>query len=208
MAKFPDPDLARISSAGAEPTPLSEGSLWWRVYFVGGRYPTVWNAFRRFGPVATARFDHHLEPPALQARGVLYAAESVGVCIAEVFQTTRRVAFDGNPHLVGFRLARDVVVLNLCGLWPTRAGASQAIASGPRPRSRRWARSIANTFDQVEGLLYRSSMHGGDHAIALWDCPDALADEPEIDLDLADPRLVGGLFRTSTDLGYSVAIDS
>lgn len=66
---------------------LPAGTELWRLYFRGGPHPRSWKEFRRFGPVASARFDHHLsEPPAESERGVLYAALSVRTCVAEVFQ--------------------------------------------------------------------------------------------------------------------------
>lgn len=36
------------------------------------------------------------------------------------------------PWVVGFELELDLVALDLSGLWPTRAGASMAIATGRR----------------------------------------------------------------------------
>lgn len=206
MPKFPDPDPRRIRGSQLDTFEVEEGQLWWRIYFASGPYPTEWNRFRNFGPVSTARFDHHLEPPAIQRRQVLYAAESIGVCLAEVFQDRRRIGFDGDPHLAGFHVVRPLLTLNLRQLWPTRVGASQAISSGPRARSRMWARAVASSFDEVDGLLYSSSMHAGDAALALWDCQDALAALPMVHLRLNDPSLRPALLRLAASIGYTVAV--
>lgn len=206
MTKFPEPDTKRLIATKSDVRSLAKGSRWWRVYFADGRHAGGWNTFRNFGPVPSARFDHHYEPPCEQERRVLYAGSSVGVCIAEVFQDRRRVSFEGTPRLVSFELAREIKVLDLVGLWPTRAGGSQAIASGPRSRSQRWARMIADTFDDLDGMIYRSSMHGGDEALVLWDCPDALAGVADLDLGLHEPRMAQPLHRLGASIGYSVAI--
>jgi hypothetical protein len=204
MPKFPEPNPEWVSGVGPDVTLLAGGSQWWRVYFAASAHPAAWNTFRNVGPVTTARFDHHLPPAAVQARSVLYAAELGPICVAEVFQDRRRVSFDAEPRLAAFTLARDVKVLDMTGLWPTRAGASQGIVSGPRARSQRWARTIANLFD-VEGILYRSSMHGCDLAIVLWNCPDALPPAPDFDAPLTDPRLTSTLHRCAQSIGYSVS---
>lgn len=93
MAKLPEPPgpeaLRRI---GPEIKALSAGTELWRVYFREGRYPGSWNGFRSFGPVRSARFDHHEEPPGIQERKILYAAtgpRAVTRCLAEVYQDTR-----------------------------------------------------------------------------------------------------------------------
>ena len=64
----------------------------WRIYFRGGSYPATWNQMRYYGPVRSARFDHHLDPPGVQERGILHAAagdDAIATCLAEVFQDTR-----------------------------------------------------------------------------------------------------------------------
>jgi len=204
VPKFPEPDISWLAEIGPTLHALEGDSLWWRIYYAGGSHPSAWNTFRNYGPVATGRFDHHLPPSAMQARRSFYAGSSIGVCVAEVFQDRRRVHFDGEPRLAALTLARPVEVLDLRGLWPTRAGASQAVSSGSRSRSRRWARAIANTF-HVEGLIYRSSMHSGDDAVVLWDCPDALTESAAFDEPLRDARFAAPLRRLATTLGYSVA---
>jgi RES domain len=138
MPKFPEPPMVNIlRSIKPDLRQLAQGTSLWRVYFRAGRYPSVWYEFRRFGPLSTARFDHH-EPDAAgnpwsQDRAILYAALQGPTCIAEVFQSTRIIDRHARSlWLVAFSTARDLVLLDLCSTFPTRAGASMAINTGPR----------------------------------------------------------------------------
>ena len=204
MAKFPEPDLEVIRSVPAELVTLRTDRIVWRVYFAQGAHPVSWDTFRRFGPVAGGRFDHHLPPTSLQRRSVSYLGDSPSVCVAEVFQATRTISETGEPHLVGFRLRRPARLLDLRGLWPTAARGSQAIASGPKARSQRWARVIAEAYGDVDGVAYRSSMHAGDDAWCLWGCRDALPDSPDVNESLFHPGLRLPLHRIASTLGYRV----
>src|SRR5438132_1588107 len=140
MPKLPLPPAeAELTQLGAETRVVPAGTTLARIYFAGGPYPTVWNGFRYVGPLR-GRFDPHLPPPRLQQRGVLYVADSLLTCLAEAFQAKRRIDIvTAQPMFAAFALARDVPLLDLIGLWPTRAGASTAIHSGPRPRAQAWA---------------------------------------------------------------------
>ena len=203
MAKFPwPPPVDDLRGMRPERHTLRSGSLLARVYARGGGYPSRWNDFRYAGPIASARFDHHVPG---QQRGVLYGAPSIATCVAEVFQTTRvidRVADD--RCLTAFRTTRAVRLLDLTGDWPTRAGASQAITSGPRNRARAWARAIYEAY-QLEGLWYPSSMHGGHPAVVLFErAVDALPTDPELDVPLTHPGLLPDLTRAANALGYLI----
>lgn len=184
---------------------LPAGSTLWRLYFRGGRHPTFWNAFRAFGPTR-GRFDHQLPPRRLQMRRIFYAAEGGKTCLAEVFQDTRvidRAARD--PWLVGFELRRPVTLLDLTGTWPTRAGASMALGSGPRPRAQRWSRAIYEAYPSIEGLVYPSSMHANRPAVALYErAALALPAAPIFHRPLIDPILLPVLSRVARDLGYGL----
>ena len=201
MAKLPRP-----------PSPLSvppqlhvvpANSRWWRVYFAGGSHPVAWNAFRHYGPTP-ARFDHHLPPAAVQARGILYGADSPTTCLAEVFQATRVIdRTAGAPWLAGFELARDVPTLDLTGAWPTRAGASMAISTGPRPRARLWSQAIYAAYPAVEGLRYGSSMHANTPSLALYErAGSTLPAAPVFNRALSDPALARRLSAAAKRLGY------
>jgi hypothetical protein len=206
MPKFPEPDPARLRRLAPAVIHLPAGTRLWRVYARGGAYPTTWLTPRTFGPIASARFDHHLEPARVQARGILYAASAPAICLAEVFQARRLIdVASGQPWLASFRLTDEVIVLDLTGLWPTQAGASMALASGPRPRARRWSRAIYDAYPVVQGLWYPSSMHGNQPAVALYErAQAALPPHPSFHRALADPVLLPLLRRVAIAIGYDL----
>lgn len=206
MPKLPNPPT-RLELGGLEPeiVALSESTLLFRIYFRGGAHSGRWNEFRPFGPLASARFDHHPDPPGIHpGYGILYAATGIKTAVAEVFQEGRNVDRRGRePWLAGFTLVRGLELLDLTGDWPTRAGASMNINSGPRPRCRRWSRRIHEAYAQVEGLLYSSSMHANRPAVALYErAAHALSASPQIHMPLAHPGLVQGLEKIAGELGY------
>lgn len=180
-----------------------------RVFVAAGRHQQRWNTFRHTGPLPHARFDPHPPSPngrvTYPAHGVLYFGLSVQTSIAEVFQsssivdrTTRR------PHLAVFAPKRPLQLLDLTGLWPTRAGASQEISSGRKDITQAWARVIREAFPDLDGLWYRSSMDSGDPAVCLWHPPagDALPLTPEVLVPLDYPGLDLPLARICDSLNY------
>lgn len=204
MAKFPwPPPIDHLRRVAPEHHTLRSGSLVARIYGRGGRYPSAWNDFRFTGPLAGARFDHHVEA---EQRGVLYGARSLTTCVAEVFQGTRVVDRSIDDRcLAAFRLVRAMRLLDLTGDWPTRAGASQAMASGARTRAQAWARAMYEAHPSVEGLWYPSSMHGGHPALVLFErSADALPADPDLDVPLSHPGLLPDLVRAANALGYLI----
>jgi hypothetical protein len=181
------------------------GMLLFRIYFRGGDHPGRWREFRSFGLLASARFDHHPEPWQLhESCGILYAASRIKTCVAEVFQEKRTVnTREREPWLVGFSLLEGLSLLNLTGDWPTRAGTSMNINSGPRPKSRRWSRAIHAAYPEVVGLLYASYMHANQPAVAFYErAAEAITPNPEIHIPLSHPGLAGGLEEMAKELGY------
>ena len=63
----------------------------------------------------------------------------------------------------------DLRLLDLTGPWPTRAGASMLLASGPRGRARDWSRQVYAAYPQIQGLWYPSSMHAHARSAALYE---------------------------------------
>lgn len=207
MPKFPEPpDIAQLSAIRPTYHHLSFSDTLWRVYFRGGAHPAVWSAFRHFGPVAQARFDHHLPPPGLQERGIVYAAGDGLTCLAEVFQRSRTVdRQSGSPWLVAFAVDADLTLLDLTGLWPTAAGASMALTSGQRPRARRWSQAIYAAYPAVQGLWYPSSMGGNSPAVALYErAAGSMPSHPLFHRPLSDPALLTPLRRVAHALGYAL----
>ena len=209
MAKLPDPPpphALRRHSPGKHTHVLPRGTWLWRIYQSAGAHPTTWSSLRTFGP-SGSRFDHHEPPPHEQARGILYAGtgrRAIRTCLAEVFQATRAVdRTRDQPWLVGFRLVAPVSLLDLRGVWPTRAGASQAIATGPHARARVWSRAIYAAYPAIGGLLYRSSMNASEPAVALYErAGAALPRAPQFHRALGDPAVLRVLLGECAALGY------
>ena len=210
MAKVPEPppvaELRRVPPVVAT---LRAGTKLWRIYFRDGSYPATWDQMRYNGPVEGARFDHHLDPPGAQYRGILYAAtgdDAIATCIAEVFQDTRLVDTRRNePWLAAFALIEDVLLLDLTGKWPTRARASANINSGPRPRCQRWSSTIYDSYPDLGGLYHASSMNGNEPAVALYErVAKALPRLPVLNRPLSDAPLLTPIERIAAELGYDV----
>jgi hypothetical protein len=211
MPKFPEPPSAdELSGVPPVEKTLVPGTLLWRIYRRGGRHPTLWQTFRHFGPLS-ARFDHHLPDaagePRIQARGTLYAASEIVTCLAEVYQESRAILrrADDQPWLVGFELAEQLALLDLTGSWPTRAGASMALSSGPRPRARRWSQAIYDAYPEMQGLWTPSSMYANKPVVSLYErAQPALPSHPRVHRPLNDPALLVGLDRMAGEIGYDL----
>ena len=204
MPKFPEPpDLGPIAPIWYE---LPTGSLLWRLYGRGGGHPGVWDGFRTYGPIATARFDHHLPPPREQARGIVYLARYGPTCLAEAFQASRTIdPWVNEPWLVGLETAQPLRLLDLCGPWPTQAGASMALNTGRRDRARRWSQAIYAAYPAADGLWYSSSMDANRPCVALYErARTALPARPSFHAALADPKLAVLVDHAAVRFGYRV----
>ncbi len=135
---------------------------------------------------------------------MLYAASLPSAALAEFFQTRRSINLrHREPWLAGFTVAREMRLLDLTGLWPTRAGASMALSSGPRPRARAWARAIYAAYPEADGVWYGSSMHTNTPCVALFKrAEDALPARPQIHRALADTMLRAFLRNVAADLNF------
>ena len=72
-------------------------------------------------------------------------------------------------------------------------------------RAREWARSLYDAYDNMHGLLYASSMHANQPAIAINErARGALAEHPSFNRALADDTLLDPLKHAAADLGYSL----
>jgi hypothetical protein len=207
LPKFPSPPpLERLVELGAEERVVPQGTALFRVYFRGGDRPGTWNGFHYFGPVPSGRFDHHLGRPHVQSRGILYVAWHPRTCLAEVFQAKRRIDLRSrSPLLVGFELTRRLLLLDLTNLWPTRAGASTAISSGPRIRAQAWSRAIYEAYPSIDGILYGSSMDANARCAALFERAVAgLPGSPRQHRALSDPLLRALVQRAALQLNYDL----
>jgi hypothetical protein len=126
--------------------------------------------------------------------------------VAEAFQDARVIdRVRDAPWLVCFELELDTVLLDLRGAWPTRSGASQAIASGRRDRAQAWSREIYASYRGIVGLLYRSAMAGDTTNIALYERTlGNLPVYPILNLPLSHPGLMSALNRGAAKFGYGI----
>lgn len=216
MAKFPEPpDPADLAKITPDILRLPANSVLARIFFRGGSHPASWNDFRTWGPTGS-RFDHHegdlAGNPAIGARGIYYAAargtlSALGVCLAEVFQSSRIIDTDCNePWLVVFKTRRSLELLDLRGPFSTRMGASAAVNTGAKKRAQRWSKALYEAFPVADGIIYPSSMGGGSDAFALYErAADALPDRPNFHRPLSDPSLSPGILDASRQIGYLIA---
>ena len=208
MPKLPEPPNAKWLSDNvpADVHLLHAGTCLWRIYFRSGPYPSDWNVLRYYGPTRS-RFDHHLLPPRVQERGILYASAEEGpACFAEVFQDSRVIDRARNePWLVGFELTDAIEMLDLTFSWPTKAGASMAINTGPRPRAQRWARAIYDAYSTLHGVRYSSSMFGNRPLVALFErACHALPAQPLLHRSLLDPQLAIAVENAALACNYAI----
>jgi len=210
MAKLPNsPGVLTLSRLSASEVTLPAGTALARIYYTGGAYSQAWQDFRYIGPL-NSRWDHHLanagDTPVQQTCGVFYAATAARTCIAEVFQATRRIDRARNaPWLAVFRTAAPLLLLNLTGDFATRMGASMAIHSGHRGRTRGWARDLYEAFPAAQGILYAACMHGGEPAVALNERAlrvPLFPSSPLFNRALADDVLLDPLKHAAAVLGY------
>jgi len=209
VAKLPRaPDAARLR--GTKPSLKTiTGLRLHRLYERGGRYPTLWNAFRHIGPVS--RFDHHThsgdERPTYQDRGILYAAGDMPTAFAEFFQRNRRINRSlRQPWLVSFALSCELRLLNLTDTFCLRVGASATLVSGPFFHAQNWSRGFYEAYPDIQGLYYRSSLTNRP-TIALYERANRNSMFPANPLfhrALSDPTLHGALVAVDEEIGYGL----
>ena len=212
MAKLPRrPDSERLRRLAPEIVTLGPETVLHRIYSRGGDHPTLWNAFRRFGPL-TSRFDHHETDadgaPRPQERAILYAALDVPSAFAEVFQHNgRRInRRRREPWLAAFRLGTPLELLDLCDTFALRAGASMKLHTDTVLVAQRWSRAFHAAYPGIDGVRYPSSLTGRP-CIALYERAEpALAERAELRFNraLADPALQEVIRRVADQIGYAI----
>ena len=101
----------------------------------------------------------------------------------------------------------DLRLLDLTGLWPTRAGASMAINSGLRVTARRWSSVIYEAYPDTDGLWYGSSMNANAPCVALYErAALSLPALPSFHRALADDILRAFLETSAEALGYRLVL--
>jgi hypothetical protein len=212
VAKFPhSPGVAALERLAPRTVTLAAGTRLARVYYTAGQYPLAWNSFRHTGPV-NARWDHHLPEqggaPAEQQRGIYYAAADAKTCLAEFFQATRCIdrAFQA-PWLVIFDTAAPLLALDLTSDFVTRMGASMAIHSGARARTREWARDLYEAYPDLQAIRYASSMNAGAAALAINERAlpsNIFPAHPAFHRGLGDDAMLDPLKNAARALGYAL----
>lgn len=208
------PEVQDLKELGPELVVLPAKTRIARIFFRDGSHPTNWNSFRYWGPT-NSRFDHQVPDSSgngcMQDRGILYGAAAgagnpLTTCVAEVFQTARTVDTKGSkPWFAVFETVRDLTLLDLSGLWVTRAGGNAAIYSGERAPSRLWSRVFYDAFPEIDGIWYPSSIAVGQKALALYErAGDALPAAPGFHRSLADPAMMAPLVISADQLGYGL----
>ena len=135
-----------------------------------------------------------------------HAADSYATCIAEVFQEERFIDPKDDQWLVCFHFEQDLPLLDLTGLWPTRAGASMAINSADRSIARAWSRAIYGAFQSIVGLRYASAMHANSTSYAFYErARPLLARVPVFHEMLNSPALDRGLRQVAELIGYDIS---
>jgi hypothetical protein len=147
--------------------------------------------------------------PQVDKRGIMYGAvgdEAVPTCLAEAYQSARTIDRKlADPVLCAFTLTERLFLLDLTGPFATQIGASMAINTGTRKRSRRWAQQLFDAFPGAHGIYYPSSMHGNNSAIALFErAGHALPDAAIMHRQLDDPELLSAIQGTAWTIGYTV----
>ena len=211
MAKLPRrPDPARLLATEADVRTLERGTRLHRIYSRGGDHPTRWNAFRSFGPLRS-RFDHHLvDPdgnPYAQERSILYAALDLPSAFAEVFQAERRIDRRRRaPWLASFDVGMPLRLLDLCGGFPLRAGASMKLMTDSVMTAQRWSRGFHETWPEIDGVVYPSSLTGRP-CVALYERAESGITAScvlRLHRALDDEALHGALVVAAETIGYTI----
>ncbi len=209
MAKLPRvPNVERLGATAPSVITIGPELLLFRIYKRGGDHPTLWNQFRRYGPLS--RFDHHQfnadGEPGFQQRGVLYAAGDFATSVAEFFQHRRRRIdrFDQSPWLAAFRLPGNVRLLNLTDTFCVRVGASMKLMTGPFSHTQPWSEGFYDTYTDIQGLYYQSSLTNR-AAIMFYervDKRDLFPPATQMHRPLDSPLMLKPLAIVAQEIGY------
>ncbi|MGI9286709.1 MAG: RES family NAD+ phosphorylase [Pseudomonadales bacterium] len=211
MPKLPNaPDLDRLRQLSPSLASIPAGTVVHRIYRRGGDHPTLWDAFRYFGPTS-ARFDHQLRDTDgkshVQDRGVIYAATDIVTALAEVFQQKRTINRElDQPCLVSAALACELSLLDLTDTFAVRVGGSMKLASGATLYSQNWSRAFYECYPTIHGLYYPSSLSNRP-VMALYERALPLRpfeEAPRFHRALRDALLLEPLRNASREIGYDL----
>lgn len=177
-----------------------------RIHRAGGDHPSAWSGLREYGPVLGCRWEPHPLPRGLHPGvGVAYAAADLTTAIAEAYQQRRRVdRLTGEPHLVAWRPARPLQLLDISGDWPLRAGASASLAQGNKGTCRNWARAIAQQNPRLDGLYTLSTMTGDPMAVLWSPSIDTFPTYPDLSGSLRHPTVAAAVRLAAEEIGFAL----
>lgn len=207
----PPPSVAELRAIGIrddERWLVGTEDVWWRVHRTTGSNVLAWNAFREYGPIL--RFDPQPRPAGHHTGvGVWYGGSDPTVALGEAFQAGRVIDRGrGDPYLTGLRFTRVLVLLDLTaegrGAWPTRAGGTFALSTGPHTVAQRWSRRITEAFPELDGVRYNSRFAGRPCIALFTPAVAAMPDRPVLSLPLTHPGLTLRIAATAQRLGYLV----
>jgi RES domain len=181
------------------------GTLW-RIHRTRGEHVRPWNELRRYGPLASMRWDPHPgAQPAAHPDGVLHAATDVATSLAEIYQTTRVIdTRAGAPRLTAWEPTRPLQLLDLSGTWLLRNSASAALLAAPRSTCRRWARAIYTTWPELDGLQAPSTMTGRLNVVLWSTAADSIPGTPSFSRPLAQPLLWSLAQAAAAEIAYQI----
>ena len=107
----------------------------------------------------------------------------------------------------GVETIQPMRLLDLTGSFPTRAGASMGLMTGPRSVSRTWARAFHDSWPEIDGLYYPSSMYANHPAVALNERAreaGVMPDRASFHRSLGDPAILSILRNAAHALGYAL----
>ncbi len=213
-------------------TTITAGAKLYRIYNRLGAHLTRPDQLRIWGPIPTARFDHHeppagmhadpdsvtaatgyysIDPPTPSAPrpGHLLALDSpIVTAVAEAFQGNRIIACSDRKGLAIIRTMDDIEVLDLSSGWATRAGAGNHLSTGPHPTTKRWARAIHDAYPDLAGMTWVSSVHPPGRALVLneraADGKGVVASRLHFDRPLSDGMSSALMAAAASVIGYAI----
>jgi RES domain len=205
MVKLPDPPpVAELHRHPPHVLELPTTQVLWRIHDCTGPHVVPWNALRFYGPLSSCRWDPHPPPTRVHsAPGVSYLATTVPTALAERFQLTRLInTHRGTPCLTAFTMNRPLRLLDLTHGWPLKIGASHAINTGPKHRTRAWARALTAAWPHLDGLWTESSMTGQPCVTVFTPAVNAFPAVAQFSEPLDHPGLATDLAAAASAIGY------
>ncbi len=147
----------------------------------------TWDVQRPFGPLSSARFDHHRPPADTDPeRSVWYAARSLIGATAEAFGNLGFVDKSSDRRLAIARVRSEFRLLDLAGTAARAFGLDQRIGTSTAYKtSQAWARIFYESYLDLEGIHWRGRQ-AGSLCVVLTDRADMSKLEVVTDDEISD----------------------